>query len=129
MKEVIVYESCPEQKPLSVFPNSSPSLQNSSRKIMTKSGKNWKPEKWCSEMASILPTVDTCVKMREVIVLHPVMNKNLSRFFKIHSGFPGIALGKQVVKTGEKTVFLLFWGRRFWRGKVVFGPPWGGKWY
>jgi hypothetical protein len=32
--------------------------------------------------------------MREVFVLHPVMNKNLSRFFKIHFRFPRIAFGK-----------------------------------
>jgi hypothetical protein len=40
MKEVIVDESVPEKKPLSVFPNSSPACQNNSHKIMTKTGKN-----------------------------------------------------------------------------------------
>jgi hypothetical protein len=29
------------------------------------------------------PNGGTCEKMREVFVLHPVMEKNLSRFFKI----------------------------------------------
>jgi hypothetical protein len=70
-------------------------------------------------MALILPILIPVKKMREVIVLQPVTEKNLSHFFKIPSGFPGIALGKQVVKTGEKTVF-------FFLGKAVLE---GGKWF
>jgi hypothetical protein len=60
-------------------------------------------------------------KMREVFVLHPVMEKNLSRFFKIHFHFPRIAFGRrhaEQAKMGEKigkSVF--FWGRWY------SGPP------
>jgi hypothetical protein len=62
--------------------------------------------------------------MREVIVLHPILEKNLSQFFKIPSGFPGNSLGRQVVKLCEKMVFDL--GESgFWRGKWYSGPPLG----
>jgi len=40
--------------------------------------------------------------MKEVFVLHPVLNKNLSRFFKIHFHLPEIRFGRQLVKL-EKT--------------------------
>jgi hypothetical protein len=62
-------------------------------------------------------------KLREVIVLQPVMEKNLSLFLKNPSGFPGIVLGRQVVKQGKNGFD--FWGKRFWRGIVVFRTPLG----
>jgi hypothetical protein len=68
-------------------------------------------------MALILPIPDTCEKMREVIVLQPVLEKNLSQFFKIPSGFPKIALGRQVVKLCKNWFLIL--------GKVVFGGEGG----
>jgi hypothetical protein len=61
-------------------------------------------------MASILPNGGTCEKMREVFFLHPVTEKNLSRFFKIHFRLPGILPGKKLVKLAKMAV-LSFWGR------------------
>jgi hypothetical protein len=43
--------------------------------------------------------------MREVFVLHPVMEKNLSRFLKIHFHLPRNGLGRrhaEQAKIGEK---------------------------
>jgi hypothetical protein len=74
-------------------------------------------------MALILPTSDTCEKMREVFVLHHVLEKNLSWFFKIPSGLARNALGKKVVKTGENGFFVVLGKAVLERGKVVFGPP------
>jgi hypothetical protein len=66
-------------------------------------------------MASILPAHGTCAKpMGEVFVLHPVLNKNLSRFLKFHLRLPAIAFGKRLVKTLRKW---FFWG------KVVIPDP------
>jgi hypothetical protein len=56
--------------------------------------------------------------MGEVIVIWPVLRKNLFRFLKIPPGFPGNHLGKRLVEMGKKRFLNL--------GKVVFG---GGKWY
>jgi hypothetical protein len=44
-------------------------------------------------------------KLREVFVLHPVMEKNLSRFLKIHFHLPRNGLGRrhdEQAKIGEK---------------------------
>jgi hypothetical protein len=60
--------------------------------------------------------------MGEVIVLHPILNKNLSRIFKIHSRFPGIALGKQTGKTGEKNGFVIL-GKAVLEGESGFRTP------
>jgi hypothetical protein len=57
--------------------------------------------------------------MGEVIVIWPVLRKNLFRFLKIHSGFPGICLRRRVVEM-DKNGFLI--GESgFRRGKVDFG--------
>jgi hypothetical protein len=55
-------------------------------------------------------------KMREVFVLHPIMEKNLSRFFKIHFHLPRIASQDEV-----KLVKML--RKRFLFRKVVFRTP------
>jgi hypothetical protein len=72
-------------------------------------------------MASILPAHGTCEKMREVFVLHPVMEKNLSRFLKIHFHLPRIGLGRrhaEQAKMGEK------WEKRFFfREGGIPDPP------
>jgi hypothetical protein len=59
-------------------------------------------------------------KMREVFVLHPVMEKNLSQFLKIHFHFPRISSRKRCAeqaKNGEneKSGFVF--------GKAVFRTP------
>jgi hypothetical protein len=54
-------------------------------------------------------------KMREVFFLHPVTEKNLSRFFKIHFSLPRIAFEiDMLVKNVAKAVFL---------AKVVIPDP------
>jgi hypothetical protein len=60
--------------------------------------------------------------MREVFVLHPVMEKNLSRVFKIPSCFPGILPGNRLVET-RKIAVLSFLGERFCRGEGGFWTP------
>jgi hypothetical protein len=61
--------------------------------------------------------------MREVFVLHPVMEKNLSRFSKIHFRLLGILPGKKLVKMAKMAV-LSFWGRAvFWGKGGIPDPP------
>jgi hypothetical protein len=77
--------------------------------------------------------------MGEVFFFPPILNKNLSRIFKIHSRFPRITLRSGLVKLVNKRFFFFFLGGGvggggrggggFGKGKLVFGPPWGGKWY
>jgi hypothetical protein len=43
--------------------------------------------------------------MREVFVLHPVMEKNLSQFSKIHFRFLGILPGKKTGQNGKNGGF------------------------
>jgi hypothetical protein len=64
--------------------------------------------------------------MGEVFVLQPVLNKNLSLILKIHSRFLGISLGRRSVELAKKWFY--FWEGGFGGGKVVFRPPWSGKW-
>jgi hypothetical protein len=73
-------------------------------------------------MASILPTGGTCEKYERVFVLHPVTNKNLSRFFKIRFRFPGILLWKKLFNNGKNGGFEFLGEGVFW-GKVVFRTP------
>jgi hypothetical protein len=54
-------------------------------------------------------------KLREIFFLHPVMEKNLSRFFKIRFILPRKSLCKLTDQNVEKTVFL--------GGRVVFRTP------
>jgi hypothetical protein len=81
--------SCDEKKPLSVFQNSSPYFQNIFHKNMTKTRKNGilknSAQRWIQFSQFLIPVK----KLREVIEFHPVLEKNLSQFFKIPSGFPG----------------------------------------
>jgi len=67
--------------------------------------------------------------LRDFFVIHPNMEKNLSRVFKIPSGFPGIALGKQVVKTSENYFFVILGKAVLEGGKWFSDPPWCGKCY
>jgi hypothetical protein len=69
-------------------------------------------------MASILPNGGTCEKYEDFFVLHPVLNKNLSRFLKIHFHLPGIRFGSRLLNR-EKKRFEIFWeggfgGKGFW---------------
>jgi hypothetical protein len=57
--------------------------------------------------------------MGEVMFLHPVLNKTLSRIFKIHSPFPVISLESGLVKLAKKMIF-------FNLGKAVLEK---GKWF
>jgi hypothetical protein len=59
--------------------------------------------------------------MGEVFVLHPVLNKNLSRIFKIHSRFPGISLGRRSVELCQKMVFIF--GRAVLEEERWFSDP------
>jgi hypothetical protein len=94
LKEVIVYEHVDGQKPPLVSPNSPPSRRNNSRKIrtVTRKMKNWKnrARRWLRFSLLMVPVK----KLGEVFVLHPVLNKNLFRFLKIHLCLPRIAFGK-----------------------------------
>jgi hypothetical protein len=83
--------ACYGQKPPSVSPNSPPSHRNTSAKSGLQQ-ENEKLKKWALKMASILPAHGTYEKMRDFFVLHPVMEKNLSRFFKIRFIFPELVL-------------------------------------
>jgi hypothetical protein len=60
--------------------------------------------------------------LRAFFVLHPIMEKKLSRFSKIHFRLLGILPGKQLVKM-EKMTVLSFWKREDFGGKVVFRTP------
>jgi hypothetical protein len=60
--------------------------------------------------------------MREVFFLHPVTEKKISRFFKIHFHLPKILPRKKLVKLTKITV-LSFGGGWFLRGKWYVGPP------
>jgi len=73
-------------------------------------------------MASILPITDTCAKIERGYCSSAFMEKTLSQVFKIPSGFPGITLGKQVVKIVQKMV-LYFGEGGFGGGRWYFGPP------
>jgi hypothetical protein len=56
-------------------------------------------------MASILPARGTCEKNERFFVLHPIMEKNLSQFFKICFHFPQNGLGRrhdEQAKIGKK---------------------------
>jgi hypothetical protein len=77
------------QKPPSVSPNSPPARRNSSRKIRTVT-KNEKLEKRPRRWLRFSMLMAPVKKLREVFFLHPVMEKNLSRFFKIQFILPGI---------------------------------------
>jgi hypothetical protein len=61
--------------------------------------------------------------MKEVFVLQPVMNKNLSLFFKIHLHFLGILFGSRRVEQAKMGGFEFFWGGRFCRGEGGFRTP------
>jgi hypothetical protein len=65
--------------------------------------------------------------MGEVFVLQPVLNKNLSLDFENSFSFSGISLGRRSVELAKNGFY--FWEGGFGGGKVVFGPPWSGKWY
>jgi hypothetical protein len=72
-------------------------------------------------MASILPSRGTCKKMREVFVLHPIMEKNLSLFLKIRFHLPKNGLIRrhdEQVKIG-KNLKKQFFFRDWWYS----GPP------
>jgi hypothetical protein len=65
--------------------------------------KIWKkgPRRWLRFSLLVAPVK----KLREVFVLHPVTEKNLSWFLKIHFLLPGIGLGRwhaEQEKMGEK---------------------------
>jgi hypothetical protein len=53
-------------------------------------------------------------KLKDVFVIHPIMEKKFSWFFKIHFGFPKIAFRNRLVKNVAKVVFL---------AKVVIPDP------
>jgi hypothetical protein len=65
--------------------------------------------------------------MGEVTFIQPFLYKILSCIFKINYRLPGIALGNELVKLGKNGFD--FGKNGFGGGKVVFEPPWGGKWY
>jgi hypothetical protein len=78
-------------------------------------------------MASILPISDTCEKTeRGYFSSAPIRRKTLS-VFQNYFSFPGNSLERQVVKLAKSG--FLFGGKWFWRGKLVFRTPLGGKWY
>jgi hypothetical protein len=86
-----------------------------------------KLEKWFSEMASILPVPDTYAKNeRGYFYSARCGEKNLSVFQ--NSFFFPESLSENRWSSWEKMV-LIFGESGFGGGKVVFGPPWGGKWY
>jgi hypothetical protein len=60
--------------------------------------------------------------MEDFFVLHPVMNKNLSRFLKSVSICPESASEDNWSKL-EKRRFCEIGGGQFWRGKWYVGPP------
>jgi hypothetical protein len=96
---------------------------------MTKTRKNGslknRAKRWLRFSQSLIPVQ----KLREVIVIHPVTEKNLSRVFKIPSGLPKITLGKHVVKTGENIFFVILGKVVLEEGEWFSDPPWGGKCY
>lgn len=58
-------------------------------------------------MASILPLKTPVKILGEVFVLQPILNKNLSLFFKIHSYFLEISLENGLVKLAKNVFFYL----------------------
>jgi hypothetical protein len=61
--------------------------------------------------------------MKEVFVLQPVLNKNLSRFFKICLHLPEIRFGSRRVEQAKMGGFEFLGEGGFTEGKVVSGPP------
>jgi hypothetical protein len=67
-------------------------------------------------MASILPTGGTCEKYEKIFLFFsPLLNKNLSRFFKIPSPFARNPSEVDWLKL-EKMAVLSFWGRAVLEG-------------
>jgi hypothetical protein len=66
-------------------------------------------------MASILPAHGTCEKTGRFFFFHPVLNKNLFDFFKIHLCLPRNTFEKRMVKNVAKAVF--------WEKVVILDPP------
>jgi hypothetical protein len=60
--------------------------------------------------------------MKDVFVLQPVLNKNLSRFFKIRLHLPGICFGSRCVEQAEMDGFEFLGEGGFAEGKVVSEP-------
>jgi hypothetical protein len=123
MKEVIVYESCPEKKPLSGF---SKFISISPKQLSQNHDQNqekWKPEKWCSEMASILPTADTCEKNeRGFCSSSRYREKPLSVFQNSFWFGSKNTLGNRWSKLA-KNGFFLFWGKVVLEGGSGFRTP------
>jgi hypothetical protein len=68
--------------------------------------------------------------MREVIVLHPILEKKLSLgFSKFLLVFPESLSENGLVKLGEKQFFLILGKAVLEEGEWFSDPPWGGKWY
>jgi hypothetical protein len=63
-------------------------------------------------------------KMREFFVLHPIMEKNLSRFLKIHFCSPKIGFRRRHIEQAKMGDFLKNIGESgFFFGKAVFRTP------
>jgi hypothetical protein len=107
--------ACSGHKPPLVSPNSPPSHRNISRKIGTVTEKSefWqnRARRWIRFSLLMEPVK----KLRDFFVLHPVMEKNLSRFFKIRFSSAHKSLCKLTSQNAAKAVFL--------GGRVVFRTP------
>jgi hypothetical protein len=62
-------------------------------------------------------------KMREVFVLHPVTEKNLSRFFKIRFRLPGILLQKKTGQNWKNSGFVKMGEGGFGEVSGIPDPP------
>jgi hypothetical protein len=85
--------------------------------------KNWKKgsRRWLRFSLLMAPVK----KLREVFVLHPVMEKNLSRFLKIHFRSPGIGFGRRHTEQAKMGDFLKNIGESgfFFREGGIPDPP------
>jgi hypothetical protein len=106
-----------------VSPNSSSALRNNSRKIRTETGKSGNLKKGDERWLRFSLIMEPVKNMKSNFVLHPMMNKNLSQFFKIHLHFPGILFGSRRVEQAKMGGFEFFGEGGFAEGKVVSRPP------